>query len=74
MLGIASGVLGALLAEAAALGVYLLWFDLPPRLHWPLWVVLPVGGGVSIGVIGHLLTRRVRRQAPMESLRLLGET
>lgn len=74
LLGIASGVLGALLAEAAALGVYLLWFDLPPRLHWPLWVVLPVGGGVSIGVIGHLLTRRVRRQAPMESLRLLGET
>ncbi|WP_280563185.1 FtsX-like permease family protein [Chromohalobacter sp. 48-RD10] len=74
LLGIASGLLGALLAEAAALGVYLVWFDLPPRLHWPLWVVMPVGGGLLIGGIGHLLTRQVRRQAPMESLRLLGET
>lgn len=74
LLGIASGLLGALLAEAAALGVYLMWFDLPPRLHWPLWVVMPLGGGLLIGGIGHLLTRQVRRQAPMESLRLLGET
>ncbi|TDU18107.1 putative ABC transport system permease protein [Chromohalobacter marismortui] len=74
LLGIASGLLGALLAEAAALGVYLVWFDLPPRLHWPLWIVLPVGGALLIGGIGHLLTRSVRRQAPMESLRLLGET
>lgn len=74
LLGIASGLLGALLAEAAALGVYLMWFDLPPRLHWPLWVLMPVGGGLLIGGIGHLLTRQVRRQAPMESLRLLGET
>ncbi|MDV6317565.1 ABC transporter permease [Chromohalobacter sp. HP20-39] len=74
LLGIASGLLGALLAESAALGVYLMWFDLPPRLHWPLWVVMPVSGGLLIGGIGHLLTRQVRRQAPMESLRLLGET
>lgn len=78
-LALAAAVVGALLGLLGQAGLLVILtnflpLELPPRLHWPLWVVLPVGGGVSIGVIGHLLTRRVRRQAPMESLRLLGET
>ncbi|WP_089657278.1 ABC transporter permease [Franzmannia pantelleriensis] len=73
ILGFASGLMGALLAELAAAGVYLAWFDLAPRIHWGLWLTLPLGGALLIGVIGHALSRSVRRQTPMQSLGLLGE-
>ena len=73
VLGLASGLMGALLAELAAAGIYLAWFDLAPRVHWGLWLILPVAGAVLIGVIGHLLSRGLRRQAPAASLGLLGE-
>ncbi|WP_148253062.1 ABC transporter permease [Aidingimonas lacisalsi] len=73
LLGLVSGVMGALLAELAAAGLYMGWLDLPPRIHWALWGVLPLGGAVLIGVIGHALSRSVRRQTPMASLGLLGE-
>lgn len=74
VLGFASGLMGALLAELAAASIYLGWLDLAPRIHWGLWVTLPLGGALLIGVIGHALSRSVRRQAPMASLSLLGET
>ncbi|MEQ6916115.1 ABC transporter permease [Halomonas aquatica] len=74
ILGLASGLMGALLAELAAAGIYLAWFDLAPRFHWGLWLALPLGGALLIGVIGHLLSRDLRRQAPAASLGLLGET
>ncbi|MFC3390780.1 ABC transporter permease [Aidingimonas halophila] len=73
LLGLISGVMGALLAELAAAGLYLGWLDLSPRMHWELWVVLPFGGALLIGMIGHVLSRSVRRQTPMASLGLLGE-
>ena len=73
VLGLASGLMGALLAELAAAGIYLAWFDLAPRVHWGLWLILPLAGAVLIGVIGHLLSRGLRRQAPAASLGLLGE-
>lgn len=73
VLGFASGLMGALLAELAAAGIYLAWFDLAPRFHWGVWLTLPVVGAVLIGVIGHLLSRGLRRQAPAASLGLLGE-
>lgn len=74
LLGFTSGLMGALLAELAAAGVYIGWLDLAPRIHWPLWLLLPLGGALLIGMIGHVLSRGVRRQAPMASLGLLGET
>lgn len=73
LLGLTSGLMGALLAELAAAGVYVGWLDLAPRLHLTLWLVLPLGGALLIGLIGHLLSRGVRRQTPMASLGLLGE-
>ncbi|MDW5378235.1 FtsX-like permease family protein [Halomonas sp. HP20-15] len=73
LLGLTSGLMGALLAELAAAGVYIGWLDLAPRLHITLWLVLPLGGALLIGLIGHLLSRGVRRQTPMASLALLGE-
>ncbi|WP_233440353.1 ABC transporter permease [Modicisalibacter coralii] len=73
LLGFTSGLMGALLAELAALGIYAGFLDLAPRLHLWLWLVLPLGGALLIGVIGHGLSRGVRRQAPVESLGLLGE-
>ena len=74
ILGLASGLMGALLAELATAAIYLAWFDLAPRLHLWLWLALPLGGALLIGVIGHLLSRDLRRQAPAASLGLLGET
>ncbi|PMR73185.1 ABC transporter permease [Billgrantia endophytica] len=73
ILGLASGLMGALLAELATAGIYMAWFDLAPRLHLWLWVVLPLGGALLIGAIGHALSRSLRRQAPAASLGLLGE-
>ncbi|MHB0775684.1 ABC transporter permease [Halomonas sp. WWR20] len=73
LLGLVSGLMGALLAEAAAAGVYLGWLGMAPRWHWGMWLIMPLGGALIIGVIGHLLSRGVRRQTPMDSLRLLGE-
>ncbi|KXS35191.1 MAG: hypothetical protein AWU55_3103 [Halomonadaceae bacterium T82-2] len=72
LLGLTSGLMAALLTELAAFGLYH-WLALPPRLHGLLWLVLPLGGALLIGAIGHGLSRGVRRQAPVTSLGLLGE-
>ena len=73
LLGFASGLLGAVLAELATAALYLYWLDLTPRLHIGLWLTLPTGGALLIGVIGHALSYSLRRQAPAASLGLLGE-
>ncbi|GAA3896830.1 FtsX-like permease family protein [Halomonas cibimaris] len=73
LLGGASGLLGAALAELAAALLYRYWLDLPVQLHVWVWLALPLGGALAIGVIGHALSRGLRRAAPAASLRLLGE-
>ncbi|MGR2739577.1 ABC transporter permease [Billgrantia sp. Q4P2] len=73
ILGLASGMMGALLAELATAGIYVAWLDLAPRFHLWLWLVLPIGGALLIGAIGHALSRGLRKQAPAASLGLLGE-
>ncbi|MEH6603800.1 MAG: FtsX-like permease family protein, partial [Halomonas aquamarina] len=52
LLGFASGLLGAVLAELATAALYLYWLDLTPRLHIGLWLTLPIGGALLIGLIG----------------------
>ncbi|EHJ92380.1 ABC transporter permease [Vreelandella boliviensis] len=73
LLGFASGLMGAVLAELTTAVLYIYLLDLTPRLHLGLWVFLPVGGALLIGVIGHALSRGLRRQTPAASLGLLGE-
>ncbi|WNL43418.1 FtsX-like permease family protein [Halomonas sp. PAMB 3264] len=73
LLGLASGLMGAFLAEIASAALYLFWLDLTPRLHLTLWLVLPLGGAALIGLIGHALSHSLRRQAPAASLGLIGE-
>lgn len=73
LLGFASGLMGAVLAEFATAALYIYWLDLTPTFHLELWLLLPLGGAVLIGVIGHALSRGLRRQAPAASLGLLGE-
>ncbi|ART63937.1 ABC transporter permease [Kushneria marisflavi] len=72
-LGFASGLLGAMLAEGISALLYGVWLDLDVRLHLSLWLLMPLSGALLIGGIGYLLSTPLRRQAPMESLRLLGE-
>lgn len=73
LLGFASGLMGAVLAELTTAALYIYLLDLTPRFHLGLWILLPLGGAVLIGVIGHALSRGLRRQAPAASLGLLGE-
>ncbi|MEQ5766820.1 ABC transporter permease [Halomonas sp. H33-56] len=73
VLGLASGLMAALLAEVATAALYLLWLDLPPRVHPRVWLLVPTLGAVVLGLVGHLLSRGIRRQAPAASLGLLGE-
>lgn len=73
LLGFASGLMGAVLAELTSAVLYIYLLDLTPRLHLGLWVFLPIGGALLIGIIGHALSRGLRRQAPAASLGLLGE-
>ncbi|MBY5968445.1 ABC transporter permease [Halomonas denitrificans] len=72
VLGLASGLMSALLAEVATAALYLLWLDLPPRFHLWIWLVVPLSGALILGAVGHLLSRGLRRQAPAASLGLLG--
>ncbi|TZG33812.1 FtsX-like permease family protein [Halomonas eurihalina] len=74
LLGLASGLLAAVLAELAAAGIYMAWLDLAPRWHPALWAWLPLGGVLLVGGIGQWLSRGLRRRAPAASLGLLGET
>ncbi|WP_386078873.1 ABC transporter permease [Vreelandella sp. F11] len=73
LLGFASGLMGAVLAELTSAVLYIYLLDLTPRLHLGLWIFLPIGGALLIGIIGHALSRGLRRQAPAASLGLLGE-
>ncbi|MGP9765763.1 ABC transporter permease [Halomonas sp. AOP13-D3-9] len=73
LLGFASGLMGAVLAELTSAVLYLYLLDLTPRFHLGLWIFLPIGGALLIGIIGHALSRGLRRQAPAASLGLLGE-
>lgn len=73
LLGFASGLMGAALAEIATGALYITVLDLAPRLHLGLWILLPLGGALLIGLIGHALSHSLRRQAPAASLGLLGE-
>ncbi|SPJ34377.1 ABC transporter permease [Kushneria phyllosphaerae] len=72
-LGFCSGLLGAMLAEGVSAMLYGVWLDLDVRVHLSVWLLMPLGGAILIGGIGYLLSTPLRRQAPMESLRLLGE-
>ncbi len=72
-LGFSSGLLGAMLAEGVSALLYGVWLDLDVRVHLSVWLLMPLGGALLIGCIGYLLSAPLRRQAPMESLRLLGE-
>ncbi|MDT8894593.1 FtsX-like permease family protein [Halomonas sp. I1] len=73
LLGLASGLLAASLAELAAVGIYTTWLDLSPRWHPALWVGLPLVGILLVGGLGQWLSRGLRRRAPAASLGLLGE-
>lgn len=71
LLGGLSGLLGAMLAEGAAVGLYSGWLGLPVALHPWLWISLPLLGALLVGGLGFWLSREVRRQPPMAGLRAL---
>lgn len=70
-LGLMSGVLSAMIAEAIVWLVYWKVFDMAPHFHGWLWGLAPLLGALSIGWAGYWNTRGVTRVSPMRVLREL---
>lgn len=70
-LGLLAGLLASACAEIAMALIANRLFDLPLRLHPWLWLVLPLGGALLVGLSGWLTTRHITRVPPMQSIRAL---
>jgi putative ABC transport system permease protein len=71
LIGVLAGILAAIGTELIAYLLYTRAFDLEYRFKWPVWVAVPVVGGVLIGLAGYLGTRRVVERSPLAVLREL---
>jgi len=71
VLGLLSGLLAAAASEAIAWALFSRAFDLAPRLHWEIWLLVPAVGALAVGISGYLHTRGVVRASPMKILREL---
>jgi len=71
VLGLVAGLLASLGAELAMAAIAERLFDLPPRWHPGLWLALPLAGAILISASGWLITRRITRVPPMQSIRTL---
>ena len=70
-LGLLAGLLASACAEIAMALIANRLFELPLRLHPWLWLVLPLGGALLVGMSGWLTTRHITRVPPMQSIRAL---
>lgn len=70
-LGLLAGLLASACAELAMAAIGVRLFELAPRLHPWLWLVLPVAGALLVGMSGWLTTRRITHVPPMQSIRAL---
>ncbi|KVW93288.1 hypothetical protein ABW22_14155 [Thiobacillus denitrificans] len=70
-LGLLAGLLASACAEIAMALIADRLFELPLRLHPWLWLVLPLGGALLVGMSGWLTTRHITRVPPMQSIRAL---
>ncbi|HUX29204.1 MAG TPA: FtsX-like permease family protein [Thiobacillus sp.] len=71
-LGLLAGLLASACAEIAMALIADRLFELPLRLHPWLWLALPLGGALLVGMSGWLTTRHIIRVPPMQSIRALG--
>jgi putative ABC transport system permease protein len=70
-LGLLAGLLASACAEIAMALIANRLFELPLRLHPWLWLALPLGGALLVGMSGWLTTRHITRVPPMQSIRAL---
>jgi putative ABC transport system permease protein len=70
-LGLLAGLLASACAEVAMALIANRLFELPLRLHPWLWLALPLGGALLVGMSGWLTTRHITRVPPMQSIRAL---
>ena len=69
LLGVLAGLLAAIGTELIAYLLYTRAFELEYSFKWPVWLIAPLAGGVSIGLAGYFGTRRVVNQSPLIVLR-----
>ena len=70
-LGIMAGLLAAIGAEAAVAMLQRFMFDLPFALHPWLWLAGPLAGGLLVGALGVVYSRKAVVQPPLEVLKSL---
>ena len=68
-LGLLAGLLASACAEIAMALIAERLFELPPRPHQWLWLLLPPAGALLVGICGWLTTRHITRVPPMQSMR-----
>jgi putative ABC transport system permease protein len=69
LLGAASGLLAAIMAEILAAMIYWKVFELPPVLHPALWWQAPLAGAVMVSLTGLAGARKIWATSPMLTLR-----
>ena len=68
-LGLMAGLLASIGAEAAVAILQRFMFDMPFALHPWLWLAGPLAGGVLVGALGVVYSRKAVVQPPLEVLR-----
>jgi putative ABC transport system permease protein len=67
-LGLVAGLIAGLSAEALVALLQQQLFQMPPQLHWPLWVAAPLVGMLLIGAFGWWFNRSVVTSPPLRTL------
>ncbi len=69
-LGVVAGVLAAVGTEILGWLVYTQIFNLQWQSFWAVWIGLPVGSGVVVGLIGRWSARQARQLPPAQLLKI----
>jgi putative ABC transport system permease protein len=69
-LGTAAGVLAAVGTELLGWLVYTQVFNLQWQSVWLVWIALPIGSGVLVGLIGRWSARQARQLPPAQLLKI----
>jgi Predicted ABC-type transport system involved in lysophospholipase L1 biosynthesis, permease component len=69
-LGVVAGVLAAVGTEILGWLVYTQIFNLQWQSFWAVWIGLPVGSGVLVGLIGRWSARQARQLPPAQLLKI----
>ncbi|MEF1288827.1 ABC transporter permease [Vibrio sp. M260118] len=59
LMAIVAGLIAIIGAELVVGAIMVLGFELDPQLHWQLWVLLPIGTFITLGLVVNSLIKRL---------------